>query len=111
MDGIVQKAFEQAFPGEDFSFVRVLPATDAKFGDYQCNDALKLAKRLKMPPRAIAEKVAALLPLKAAIKYTMFFGRFGMWLVIGLIVTGLFKYILYPPMYAVMSVISKFLAL
>ena len=67
MDGIVQKAFEQAFPGEDFSFVRVLPATDAKFGDYQCNDALKLAKRLKMPPRAIAEKVAALLPLKTEV--------------------------------------------
>ena len=67
MDGIVQKAFEQAFPGEDFSFVRVLPATDAKFGDFQCNDALKLAKRLKLPPRAIAEKVAALLPIQAEV--------------------------------------------
>ena len=67
MDGIVQQAFAQAFPGEDFSFVRVLPATDAKFGDFQCNDALKLAKRLKLPPRAIAEKVAALLPIKAEV--------------------------------------------
>ncbi|MBO6066690.1 MAG: hypothetical protein J6P80_00860, partial [Kiritimatiellae bacterium] len=44
MNGIVQQAFEQAFPGEDFSFVRVLPATDPRFGDFQCNDALKLAK-------------------------------------------------------------------
>ena len=67
MEGIVQKAFEQAFPGEDFSFVRVLPATDAKFGDFQCNDALKLAKRLKLPPRAIAEKVAARLPIQAEV--------------------------------------------
>jgi arginyl-tRNA synthetase len=67
LDGIVQQAFAQAFPGEDFSFVRVLPATDAKFGDFQCNDALKLAKRLKLPPRAIAEKVAALLPIKAEV--------------------------------------------
>ena len=67
MDGIVQKAFQAAFPGEDFSFVRVLPATDAKFGDFQCNDALKLAKRLKLPPRAIAEKVAALIPVQVEV--------------------------------------------
>ena len=67
MDALVQQAFEQAFPGEDFSFVRVLPATDPKFGDFQCNDALKLAKKLKLPPRAIAEKVAALLPLKVEV--------------------------------------------
>ena len=67
MNGIVQQAFEQAFPGEDFSFVRVLPATDPRFGDFQCNDALKLAKTLKLPPRAIAEKVAARLPVKAEV--------------------------------------------
>ena len=67
MDALVQQAFEQAFPGEDFSFVRVLPATDPKFGDFQCNDALKLAKKLKLSPRAIAEKVAALLPLKVEV--------------------------------------------
>ena len=54
---IVKGAFEKAFPGEDFGFVRVVPATDAKFGDYQCNDALKFAKKLKMNPRAVAEKV------------------------------------------------------
>ena len=54
---IVKGAFEKAFPGEDFGFVRVVPATDAKFGDYQCNDALKFAKKLKVNPRAVAEKV------------------------------------------------------
>ena len=55
---IVKAAFEKAFPGEDFDFVRVVPATDPKFGDYQCNDALKLAKRLKANPREVAQKVA-----------------------------------------------------
>ena len=55
----VRGAFEKAFPGVDFAFVRVTPATDPKFGDYQCNDALKAAKSLKMPPREVAAKVAA----------------------------------------------------
>ena len=57
LNEIVKGAFEKAFPGESFDFVRVVPATDPKFGDYQCNDALKLAKKFKMNPRAVAEKV------------------------------------------------------
>ena len=56
---IVRGAFAKAFPGEDVGEVRVVSATDAKFGDYQCNDALKLAKRLKANPREIGAKVAA----------------------------------------------------
>lgn len=56
---IVKSAFEKVFPGEDFSGVRVVPATDAKFGDYQCNDALKFAKRFKMNPREVGAKIAA----------------------------------------------------
>ena len=55
---IVRAAFEKAFPGEDFSFVRVVPATDPKFGDYQCNDALKIAKKFGLKPREAAQKVA-----------------------------------------------------
>ena len=49
LNGILRSAFEKAFPGNDFSFVRVLPATDSKFGDYQCNDALKVVKVLLDP--------------------------------------------------------------
>lgn len=55
---IVKGAFESAFPGEDFSAVRVVPATDPKFGDYQCNDALKIAKKVGLKPRDTASKVA-----------------------------------------------------
>ena len=58
---IVKGAFAKAFPEEDASGVRVVPATDPKFGDYQCNDALKLAKRLHMNPRDVGAKVAAAL--------------------------------------------------
>ena len=55
---IAKRAFEEAYPGEDFSFVRVVPATDPKFGDYQCNDALKLAKALRRNPREVGAAVA-----------------------------------------------------
>ena len=53
----LQGAFAAAFPGNDFSAVAALPATDSKFGDFQCNDALKFAKILHLPPRKIAEAV------------------------------------------------------
>ena len=55
----LKAGFESAFPGNDFSGVRALPATDAKFGDFQCNDALAAARTLHMPPRKIAEAVFA----------------------------------------------------
>ena len=53
----VKAAFEAAFPGEDFSALRVVPATDPKFGDYQCNDALKIAKKVGLNPREAAARV------------------------------------------------------
>ncbi len=42
---------------------RVTPATDPSFGDFQCNDAMPLAKVLHKPPRAIAEAMVKALPL------------------------------------------------
>lgn len=39
--------------------VKVTVATQKSFGHYQCNAALSLAKRLKCPPREIAQKVSA----------------------------------------------------
>ena len=74
---IVGRAFSEAFPGESFQSIRVVPATDAKFGDYQCNDALKLAKSLKKNPRevgaAVAEKLA-LAPWLAVKDIALFIG-------------------------------------
>ena len=66
LNEMVRAAFGKAFPGEDFSFVRVVPATDPKFGDYQCNDALKLAKKFKMNPREVGSKVAEALQGESA---------------------------------------------
>lgn len=37
--------------------VQVGPATDSRFGDYQTNIAMVLAKRLKTNPRALAEEI------------------------------------------------------
>ena len=61
LNEILKGAFEKAYPGEDFSGVRVVPATDPKFGDYQCNDALKFAKRFHANPREVGAKVAGAL--------------------------------------------------
>lgn len=45
--------------GEDFATIDplVVPASNPKFGDFQCNLALSLAKKLKQKPRNIAEKL------------------------------------------------------
>ena len=36
---------------------QVCPATDPKFGDYQANGVMPLAKQIKADPRKLAEKV------------------------------------------------------
>ena len=38
---------------------RVVPSAKAGFGDYQCADAMQLARPLRMPPRKIAEAALA----------------------------------------------------
>jgi arginyl-tRNA synthetase len=42
---------------EDEDVVEVTPATSEKFGHYQCNSAMKLAKILKKSPRNVAEEI------------------------------------------------------
>lgn len=55
----LRDGFEKAFPGTEIPEIKVVPATDPKFGDYQCNDALKIAKRAGFRnPREAAQKVA-----------------------------------------------------
>lgn len=54
----LKEGFEKAFPGTDIPEIKVVPATDPKFGDYQCNDALKIAKKAGFRnPREAAQKV------------------------------------------------------
>ena len=49
--------FAAAFPDshEAARAGRVVPSTKAGFGDFQCSDAMQLARPLRMPPRKIAE--------------------------------------------------------
>ncbi|PHV62198.1 arginine--tRNA ligase [Cyanobacterium aponinum] len=55
---IFTTALVNAF-GEEFANIDplVVPASNPKFGDYQCNIALPLAKSLQQKPRAIAENI------------------------------------------------------
>lgn len=48
-----------ARPGANVAAVRVMPAPDAKFGDYQCNALMTLARELKTNPRQLATEVVA----------------------------------------------------
>ena len=58
LDETVKAAFASAFPDVEPPSARVVPATDPRFGDYQCNDALKIAKKAGMKPRDAAQRVA-----------------------------------------------------
>jgi arginyl-tRNA synthetase len=46
-----------AVTGEEDSPAIVTPATDARFGDYQANGVMALAKKMKANPRKLAEQV------------------------------------------------------
>ena len=51
--------FAAVFPEVDSAGLAldVVPTTDVKFGDYQCNAAMALAKLLKKPPRDVAKSL------------------------------------------------------
>ncbi|MFN0064949.1 MAG: arginine--tRNA ligase [Chlamydiales bacterium] len=56
---IVEEKLKQALEREGFSgAVEVTPATNEKFGHYQCNSAMKLAREAKKSPRDIAMALA-----------------------------------------------------
>lgn len=60
-----RRATEKAFPElltQDFAIpIEVTQSTQDKFGHYQYNTAMKLTKRLNLPPRKIAEEIIAAL--------------------------------------------------
>ncbi|MGI9428888.1 MAG: arginine--tRNA ligase [Bythopirellula sp.] len=56
-------ALETLEPGAGTLAEMVLPSQDAKFGDYQANCAMPLGKRLKQPPREVAQQLVDRLEL------------------------------------------------
>jgi arginyl-tRNA synthetase len=55
----LQAAVREILPDADVSVVLVRPCPDPKFGDYQSNALMSLAKARKMNPRQLAENVLA----------------------------------------------------
>ncbi len=58
------KAAQKAFPGlsKEELQMQVTPATQEKFGHYQCNSAMKLAKAVKKKPQEIAAEIVEKIP-------------------------------------------------
>ena len=52
----IQQAFHSTLTAQE-SEADVAPCMQEEFGHYQCNSALRLGQALRMPPRAIAEKI------------------------------------------------------
>lgn len=61
----LQQLFPQQFAQFPSNELEVTPATNSKFGHYQFNGAMKLAKILGQAPRAIAEQIRAHILAKA----------------------------------------------
>ena len=59
----VTEAMRAAYPEAADAPAIVVPAQDPRFGDYQANGAMALAKRLKKNPREVAAAVVARLDL------------------------------------------------
>lgn len=66
----MQSAFVAIFGDSiDVSGVSVVPTANSKFGDYQCNAAMGMAKALKQAPRGIAERLVAEAPAHEAVDH------------------------------------------
>ncbi|EPP35346.1 arginine--tRNA ligase [Chlamydia ibidis] len=59
---IFSTAIRSAFPQLEEVSPDITQSTKELFGHYQCNDAMKLAKILKMAPRTVAESIVSYLP-------------------------------------------------
>jgi arginyl-tRNA synthetase len=65
IEAALQAAVRAVLPDADVSAVLVRPCPDPKFGDYQSNALMALAKTRKLNPRQLAEQVKAALDVAA----------------------------------------------
>lgn len=75
------------------------------------NVFLAVFNLIPIPPLDGGRVLTALLPVQAAIRYDQFVGRYGMWIVFALILTGVVKYIIFPPTIFIVSVLAKIFGL
>ncbi|WP_348663713.1 arginine--tRNA ligase [Chlamydia vaughanii] len=62
LSSLCTSAIHSAFPQVENISPDITQSTKEHFGHYQCNDAMKLARILKMAPRAIAEAIVSHIP-------------------------------------------------
>ena len=75
------------------------------------NVFLAVFNLIPIPPLDGGRVLVALLPVKQAITYERFVGRYGMWIVLGLILTGVVKYIIFPPTFLIITALAKIFSL